>query len=135
MDRRAKVEAKLREHGVKPTPQRVDIGLLLLAAPCHVSADQILSSLRADGSTISKATVYNTLNLFSRHGIIRELAVDPSRVVYDSTTGAHHHFYNTDTGELIDFDASALEIRGLPKLPEGTETQGIEVLVRIRQKS
>ena len=46
-----------------------------------------------------QATVYNTLNLFSRHGIAREVAVDPSRLVYDSTTEPHHHFYNIDTGE------------------------------------
>ena len=102
MDLKATVEARLRDHGVKPTPQRMEIGMLLLASPTHMSAEQILGDLRQRGSRISKATVYNTLNLFSRHGIVREVAVDPSRLVYDSTTEPHHHFYNIDTGELTD---------------------------------
>ncbi|MDH5277312.1 MAG: transcriptional repressor, partial [Gammaproteobacteria bacterium] len=81
MTLRSEIDARLRAHGVKPTPQRVEVGMLLLAGPCHVSADQILQSLRRSGSRISKATVYNTLKVFSRAGIIREVAVDPSRLV------------------------------------------------------
>ena len=100
-----------------------------------MSAEQILSDLRERGSRISKATVYNTLNLFSQHGIAREVAVDPSRLVYDSTTEPHHHFYNVDTGELIDIDQSDVEVRCLPKLPPGTEAQEVEVIVRVRNKS
>ena len=39
--------------------------------------------------------------LFSERykGLLREIAVDPARLFYDSTTGPHHHFYNEDTGE------------------------------------
>ncbi len=134
MDLQATVEARLRDNGVKPTPQRMEIGMLLLASPTHMSADQILGDLRECGSRISKATVYNTLNLFSRHGIAREVAVDPSRLVYDSTTEPHHHFYNIDTGELTDIRQSEIEVRHLPELPPGTEAQEVEVIVRLRNK-
>ena len=51
--------------------------------------------------------MYNTLNLFSRQGIVREVAVDPTHLVYDSTTAAHHHFFNIDTGELTDIDSDS----------------------------
>jgi Fur family iron response transcriptional regulator len=132
MDTQVKVEQKLRAHGVKPTPQRIEIGALLLARPRHMSADQILSALRASGSRVSKATVYNTLNLFSRQGIVREVAVDPTHLVYDSTTAAHHHFFNIDTGELTDIDSDALEINGLPDLPAGTRAESVELIVRVR---
>jgi len=135
VDLRSKVESRLCSNGLKPTPQRVEIAMLLLAAPTHMSADQILSELRGNGSSVSKATVYNTLNLLARRGIIREVAVDPSRLVYDSTSHAHHHFYNTDTGELIDIDGADLDIRELPELPAGTEVESVELVVRIRQKS
>lgn len=108
--------------------------MLLLAGPCHVSADQILSSLRQAGSRISKATVYNTLNVFSRAGIIREVAVDPSRLVYDSTTTSHHHFLNEDTGELLDIDPAEVELARLPRLPEGTEASSVEVIIRVRRR-
>ena len=134
VDLKAMVEARLRNNGVKPTPQRMEIGMLLLAFPTHMSADQILSDLREHGSRISKATVYNTLKLFSRHGLAREVAVNPSHLVYDSTTEPHHHFYNVDTGELTDIGRSKIELRHLPKLPPETETQEVEVIVRLRNK-
>lgn len=129
---RAKVEQTLRRHGVKPTPQRVEIGLVLLPRPCHLSAEQILKSLRAAGNAISKATVYNTLNLFSRQGIVREVAIDPAHLIYDSTTHPHHHFFNTDTGELMDIDSSSLRISGLPELPDGMTQESIDLIIRIR---
>ena len=129
---RTQVEDKLREHGVKPTPQRLEIGMVLLAKPCHMSADQLLRSLREQRSSASKATVYNTLHLFSQQGIIREVALDPSRLVYDSTTSFHHHFYNVDTGELTDIPADDISVSSLPDLPGGTLPDGVEVIVRVR---
>ena len=135
MELKAKVEARLRAHGVNPTPRRLEIGMLLLAAPMHLSADQILNELRDAGSRISKATVYNTLNLFCRYGIAREVAVDPSRLMYDSTTEHHHHFYNVDTGELIDIHDPGVQISRLPELPPGTEAHEVEVIVRVRNKT
>lgn len=131
---RADVEATLRAHRVQPTPQRLEVGMLLLAGPCHVSADQILQSLRRAGSRISKATVYNTLKVFSRAGILQEVAVDPSRLVYDSTPTRHHHFLNEDTGELIDIDPAAIELARLPALPEGTRATGVEVIIRLKRR-
>jgi Fur family iron response transcriptional regulator len=134
MTLRADVEATLRAHRVQPTPQRVELGMLLLARPCHVSADQLLLTLRKSGSAISKATVYNTLNLFSRAGIIREVAVNPSRLVYDSNTTLHHHFLNEDTGELVDIDPAEIKLRRLPALPEGMEASSVEVIIRVRRR-
>lgn len=134
VDLRGQVEATLRRHRVKPTPQRVEIGMLLLAGPCHLSAEQILKALRRDGSAVSKATVYNTLNLLSRHGIVREVAIDPNHLVYDSTTTVHHHFYNEDTGELTDIDADDVRLPRLPRLPEGTRAESVELLIRLRRK-
>ena len=128
------IEKKLRAHGVKATARRIEIGALLLSAPCHMSADQILNRLREAGSRVSKATVYNTLHLFSRKGIVRELAVDPGHLVYDSTTTFHHHFFNADSGELFDIDPGGLEIKGLPELPPDTQAESVELIIRVRNK-
>ncbi|WP_457825730.1 Fur family transcriptional regulator, partial [Staphylococcus aureus] len=65
-------EQRLSDCGIRPTAQRVQIALLLLAAPQHLSAEQILASLWAAGARVSKATVYNTLNLFAARGLIRQ---------------------------------------------------------------
>jgi len=129
-----KIEEKLRAHKVKPTSQRIEIGELLFATPRHMSADGIISELRAAGSRVSKATVYNTLNLFASHGLVREVSVDPERQFYDSTTESHHHFFNVDTGELLDIAKDDLEFGRLPALPDGTEAQDIEVIVRVRNR-
>ncbi len=134
MDLRSQVEHRLREHGVRPTPQRIEIGRLLLAEPCHLSADQLLARLRAAGSGISKATVYNTLKLFARRGIVREVAVDPVRLFYDSTTTPHHHFYNEDTGELVDIEPGELTIHGCPQPPDGTDATAMELVIRLRNR-
>lgn len=134
VDVRDQLTAQLVEHGVRPTEQRVEIAGLVLTRACHFSADQLLGQLRRAGSRVSKATVYNTLNLFSRRGLIREIAVDPQRLMYDSTTQPHHHFYNAETGELTDIDPAELRLPKLPLLPRATEAESVEVVIRVRPK-
>jgi Fur family iron response transcriptional regulator len=124
----------LKSHGVLPTPQRVEVAAVLLEKPQHLSADQIIEQLRAYCSRVSKATVYNTLHLFGAKGLVKELNVDPRRRFYDSTTHPHHHFYHVDSGELSDIEENQVRIMGLPPLPEGTEQESVEVLIRIRDK-
>ncbi len=125
---------KLKQHHIMPTSQRVEVASILLARPQHLSADQIIDKLRVRGSRVSKATVYNTLKLFSEQGLVKELSLDSSRKYYDSTTHPHHHFYHVETGELSDIPESQVSIRGLPPLPMGTEQEGVEVLIRVRDK-
>ena len=122
------------QHGILTTPQRVEIAGILLERPQHLSADQIIERLRVTGSAVSKATVYNTLNLFSERGLVKEVMVDPVRKFYDSTTHAHHHFYNVDSGELSDIPDEAVRFQGLPELPPGTEQESVEVLIKVRDK-
>ena len=120
------------QNGIMPTPQRLEVADVLLSRPQHLSADQIIEQLRARGSRVSKATVYNALNLFSERGIVREVMVDPIRKFYDSTTHPHHHFYNEDTGELSDVADDDVVFSRLPSMPDGTAEAGIEVLIRVR---
>src|SRR5262249_4159265 len=66
---------RLTSAGVRPTAQRLRIAALLLGRPQHLSADQVLAGLRGQGLRVSKATIYNTLNLFAASGLIRQLSV------------------------------------------------------------
>jgi len=118
--------------GVLPTAQRIDIALMILARPQHLSAEQIIGVIRASGLKISKATVYNTLNLFCERGLLRTVDVDPTRQFYDSSTSAHHHFYNVDTGELTDIPVESVALNVNSALPPGTEQAGVDVIVRVR---
>lgn len=131
---RKEILEKLKQHGILPTSQRLEIAAILLARPQHLSADQIIDKLRRRGSRVSKATVYNTLKIFSEQGIVKELSVDSSRKFYDSTTHSHHHFYHVESGELTDIPEDQVSIGSLPPLPHGTEQQGVEVLIRVRDK-
>ena len=125
----------LRQHGVNPTHQRIEIAYALFSRGEHLSADQVLAAVNDRHSETSKATVYNTLNLFLKHRLIREVIVDPNKVFYDPNTEPHHHFYNVDTGELTDFDAADVAIQGMPSLPEGMVTEGVDIIVRIRSRA
>ena len=122
----------LRRHDVNPTHQRIEIAYVLFSRREHLSADKILAIVNERTSETSKATVYNTLNLFLEKKLIREVIVDPNKVFYDPNTVPHHHFYNVDTGDLTDIDASDIAISGLPRLPEGVVTEGVDIIVRIR---
>lgn len=126
---------RLQSAGIGPTSQRLRIAEVLLVSPRHLSADQVLAEVNHTAAAVSKATVYNTLRLFSERGLVREIVVDPDRVFYDSSTTPHHHFYNTDTGELTDIPAEAVTISGLPPAPRGTEAEQVDVIVRVRQRA
>lgn len=122
----------LRRHGVNPTHQRIEIAYALFSRQEHLSADQIMALVNLRHSETSKATVYNTLNLFRKKGLIREVIVDPNKVFYDPNTSDHHHFYDTVTGRLTDIPASAISISGLPELPEGMVADGVDIIIRTR---
>ena len=129
---RVEVIDLMRRKGVNPTQQRIEIAQALFSKPQHLSADQVMNLVNKQRSLVSKATVYNTLGLFASKGLVREVIVDPTKVFYDPTTEPHHHFFNVDTGELLDVDPEHVSLSRLPDLPEGTETEGVDVVIRIR---
>ena len=131
---RESLPALLRAHGISPTHQRIEIAHAIFSHHEHVAADRILALANVSATETSKATVYNTLKLFVEHKLIREVIADPGKVFYDPNTAPHHHFYDVDSGELIDIDADAIQVSGLPPLPAGTVAEGVDVIVRIRSR-
>jgi Fur family iron response transcriptional regulator len=131
----ARCQQRMADCGIRPTAQRVRIASLLLSEPQHLSAEQILANLRASGARVSKATVYNTLNLFASHGLIRQLSVDGTRAWFDSNVDAHYHFHDLASGALIDVPVPDVEFSRLPPPPPGTEVDGIDLVIRLRKKA
>jgi len=101
---------KLKARNITPTQQRVEIAQILFEKPQHLSAEQVLAKVNGNAA-VSKATVYNTLGLFARKALVKEVIVDPSKVFYDSNVHPHQHFYNIDTGILTDIDSEAANVR------------------------
>jgi Fur family iron response transcriptional regulator len=126
---------RLLSHGVRPTAQRLRIASLLLGRPQHLSAEQVLSGLRNQGMRVSKATIYNTLNLFAASGLIRQLSVGNDRCWFDSNTDAHYHFHDMDTGALMDVSLHDVQFQRLPEPPPGMQVDGIDLVIRLRRKS
>ena len=128
------VKYLLREHGITPTQQRIEIANFLFKKQQHVCADQILSTINQGTHPVSKATVYNTLGLFARKGLLREVIIDPNKVFYDTNTKHHHHFYNTDTSALTDVKDGDISINNLPTLPNGTNFQSVDVIIKVNNQ-
>ena len=122
----------LRLGGISPTHQRIEIAHALYSRSEHLSADQVLAIVNQRHPETSRATVYNTLNLFVGKKLIREVIVDPDRVFYDPNTAPHYHIYNVGTGQLTDIDAQDVRIEGLPELPPGVVTEGMDIIIRVR---
>ncbi|MDH4150148.1 MAG: transcriptional repressor [Betaproteobacteria bacterium] len=124
----------LQRHDIGPTHQRLEIAQVLFSRGEHLAAEQILALVNEHRAETSKATVYNTLNLFRDRGLIREVIVDPKRVFYDPNTQPHHHLYNVDSGEITDIPADDLVVSGLPELPPDMVTTGVDIIVRMRAR-
>lgn len=131
---RKSMAAVLETHGIHATAQRIRIAELLFAREQHLTAEQVIRLLGKEGTRVSKATVYNTLNLFADRGLLKALFVDRERGLFDSNTLPHHHFHIEGTGELIDVPPGAIEFARLPDLPSGTEPVGVEVVIRVRRR-
>lgn len=125
----------LVKYDIGPTQQRIRIAKVMCSSPRHLSAEQILDEVNSDRSFVSKATIYNTLNLFVAKGLVRQVIVDPSKIFYDSTTNPHFHFFHEDTGILEDIPHGAINLDHVPALPVGTLLAGVDVIVRVRSQN
>ncbi len=131
---RSHVAELLRRHDIIPTHQRLVIAQALFSRKQHVSADQLLCLVNDQHEEVSKATIYNTLNLFEEKGLVRGVVVDPERVFYDTNTLPHHHFFDVESGILMDIESEGLSVEGLPPLPHGMVQEGVDIIVRIRRQ-
>jgi Fur family iron response transcriptional regulator len=122
----------LRSHDIYPTYQRVIIARLLFEKCTHLSAEDVFRQVNAGNRHVSKATVYNTLGLLAKKGVVREVIADPARIFYDPNTQPHHHFFDVTSGELTDISVDQIHVSNLPPLPLGAKLDGVDVIVRLR---
>jgi len=125
------VAETLREHGVQPSAQRVAVARYVLGTDAHPSADQVFSAVRKAFPMVSRATVYNTLNLLVAKGLLRELVLAPGKVVFDPKTDAHHHFIDESTGRIHDVPWDAVRVSRVESLP-GLDVREYQVVMRGR---
>jgi Fur family iron response transcriptional regulator len=121
---------RLRAVGLRPTRQRMALVRRLFdGGDRHVTAEQLHGEV-AD-SSVSLATVYNTLHQLTRAGLLREVVVEAGRSYFDTNTTEHHHFYCEDSGQLSDIPGEKVRVSDLPAAPPGATVRRVDVIIRI----
>lgn len=123
----------LKQHGVQPSAQRVAVARFVLDTDEHPSADRIFAKVKRAFPQISRATVYNTLNVMVEKGLLRELVLAPGRVVFDPKTDRHHHFIDADSGRIHDVPWDAVDVGRIAEVP-GFDVSEYQVVMRGHKK-
>jgi Fur family iron response transcriptional regulator len=124
----------LEKYGLRATRQRLGLAKLLFGkGDRHVTADALAAEAGSVQIAASLATVYNVLNLFAEVGLVRGLAIDGSKTVFDTNTTDHGHFFFEETGEIADIETEMAFADGIQP-PEGYEIVKVDVVVRLRRK-
>jgi len=118
----ADVIARLEENGIQPSAHRVAVAEYILHTDGHPSADEVWAKV-GKRLLISRATVYNTLNLLADKGLIRALTLAEGRVVFEPKLGRHHHFIDEQSGVIHDVPWEAVRVSDV----EGLEAAGYDV--------
>lgn len=105
--------------------------LLLDGVDRHVSAEWVANQLAQSNESVSLASVYNTLNSFVQIGVLHQIHVGGSSIMFDTNTREHHHFLKQSTGELIDIEIDDLVVSKLPSPPEGNEIKHVSLIIHI----
>lgn len=124
----------LREKGIQPSAQRVAVAGYVLHTHDHPSAEEVFARVREKFLMVSRGTIYNTLNLFVRKGLLRAFNVTGGHTVFDPNVGDHHHFIDDGTGRIHDIPWSALGVSRVSSL-EGFEVSEYQVVLRGRKRS
>ncbi|MFA9409689.1 MAG: Fur family transcriptional regulator, partial [Deltaproteobacteria bacterium] len=121
--------ALLEERGIKPSAQRVAIARYVLHTDEHPSADEVWARVKQAFPMVSRATIYNTLNLFVEKGLLGHLVLTEGRLVFDSNVDKHHHFIDEDTGKIYDLPWDTLKVSRVEQIKD-FDVRSYQVLLR-----
>ncbi len=126
---------KLRSSGLRPTKQRVEIAKFLFdrEKTFHFTVESLNKLLeKKTTSKFALATIYNTVHSFKNAGHLSEVEVKGNKTYFDTNVSNHHHFYDSETSQLIDIDAKEVVIQKIPKAPNGKKIKNVEVFINLK---
>ena len=129
---------RLRSSGLRPTKQRLTICKILFDRKdtFHFTIDKLKKKIeKSTKSKIYLATVYNTVHAFKNNGYLKEISLQGNKTFFDTNSKSHHHFYDQDTGDLVDIKNEDIILSKLPSTPKGKKIKEIEVIVSIANNS
>jgi len=125
---------RLRSSGLRPTKQRLILCKVLFdrKETFHFTIDNLKKKIeKSTKSKVSLATVYNTIHAFKKNGYLKEISLQGNKTFFDTNSKSHHHFYDQDTGDLIDIKNEDIIVSKLPTAPKGKKIKEIEVTVSV----
>ena len=136
MYQKKEIVNKLRSSGLRPTKQRILLAKKLFERDktFHFTVETLNQEVNKNGpSKISLATIYNTVEAFTKAGHIKEILTSKSKSYYDTNIKSHHHFYDEESKELTDIDDSQIKLSKVPIPPKGKKIKNLEVVIRIQK--
>ena len=125
---------RLRSSGLRPTKQRLTICKVLFDRKdtFHFTIDKLKKKIEKNTkSKISLATVYNTVHAFKNNGYLKEISLQGNKTFFDTNSTTHHHFYDQDTGDLMDIKNEDIFLNKLPLAPKGKRIKKVEVTISL----
>ena len=125
---------RLKSSGLRVTKQRLAICRILFgrSETFHFSIENLKKIFEKNTKNrISLATLYNTVNAFRKNGYLKEISLKGNKTFFDTNTKNHHHFYDEDTGKILDIKNEDILVSKVSRIPNGKKIREIEVTVRI----
>ena len=127
---------KLRSSNLRPTKQRLNICQFLFdrKKTFHFTIETLNKKINKNRAMkVSLATIYNTVEAFTKAGYLKEILTSKSKSYYDTNIKSHHHFYDEGTKELTDIDYNLVKLSKVPIPPKGKKIKNLEVVIRIQK--
>ena len=125
---------RLKSSGLRVTKQRLAICKILFgrSKTFHFSIENLKKIFEKNTKNrISLATLYNSVNAFRKNGYLKEISLKGNKTFFDTNTKNHHHFYDEDTGKILDIKNEDILVSKVSRIPNGKKIREIEVTVRI----
>ena len=100
---------KLREKGLKVTPQRIAIYNMVVKLKSHPTAENVVDAIKDDFPSISVGTVYKVLNVLVENNLLKKVKSEKEIMRYDAVLEHHHHLYCNKTDRIVDYEDKELD--------------------------
>lgn len=102
----------LKKEGLRYTFQRQAVWDEIKSTEDHRDAEDIYQALRKKSISVSRATVYRTIDVLVKNKMVRKMDVGDGRSLYEPRLDDHHHDHMIclETGDIIEFFDQELEL-------------------------
>ena len=137
MNQKNGIVNKLRTSGLRPTKQRILLAqnLFIRNKTFHFTVEKLEKEINKNGNEkVSLATIYNTVEAFTKAGYLKEILTSKNKSYYDTNIKSHHHFYDPDSKKLTDIDYQEVIMKKIPNPPKGKKIKDLEVVISLQKK-